>query len=172
MDGSQDIWNRSACHCREAFWEGRGRHGGLGRLTGIAGVVEDPNHREFLLIELKRPSLTVGRKELDQLEDYVTTILTQPDFINTATTSGAAPQSPSRVDVSPPIDDFLPQPGKDGNADPSVLRLGGRSTRTRAASDDVRDQILIGYSTHAYSTCIVCLHVVAGPSYLSSVFRH
>jgi hypothetical protein len=86
MDGSQDIWNRSACHCREAFWEGRGRHGGLGRLTGIAGVVEDPNHREFLLIELKRPSLTVGRKELDQLEDYVTTILTQPDFINTATT--------------------------------------------------------------------------------------
>jgi hypothetical protein len=39
-----------------------------------------------LLIELKRPSLTVGRKELDQLEDYVTTILGQPDFINTSTT--------------------------------------------------------------------------------------
>jgi hypothetical protein len=46
----------------------------------------DPNHREFLLIELKRPSLTIGRKELDQLEDYVTTILAQPDFINTSTT--------------------------------------------------------------------------------------
>jgi hypothetical protein len=46
----------------------------------------DPNHREFLLIELKRPSLAVGRKELDQLEDYVTTILAQPDFINTSTT--------------------------------------------------------------------------------------
>jgi Histidine kinase-, DNA gyrase B-, and HSP90-like ATPase len=46
----------------------------------------DPNHREFLLIELKRPSLVVGRKELDQLEDYVTTLLSQPDFINTPTT--------------------------------------------------------------------------------------
>jgi hypothetical protein len=40
----------------------------------------------FLLIELKRPSLTIGRKELDQLEDYVTTILAQPDFISTSTT--------------------------------------------------------------------------------------
>lgn len=45
----------------------------------------NPNHREFLLVELKRPSLTVGRKELDQLEDYVTAILKQPDFVNTST---------------------------------------------------------------------------------------
>jgi hypothetical protein len=43
-------------------------------------------HREFLLLELKRPSLTVGRKETDQLEDYVNTILAQPDFINTSNT--------------------------------------------------------------------------------------
>jgi hypothetical protein len=45
----------------------------------------DENHREFLLIELKRPSLAIGRKELDQLEDYVNSILAQPDFINTST---------------------------------------------------------------------------------------
>ena len=43
------------------------------------------NHREFLLIELKRPSITVGRKEVDQLEDYVNAILAQPDYINTST---------------------------------------------------------------------------------------
>jgi hypothetical protein len=35
--------------------------------------------------ELKRPSISVGRKELDQLEDYVNAILAQPDFINTST---------------------------------------------------------------------------------------
>ena len=46
----------------------------------------DLNHREFLLIELKRPSLSVGRKELDQLEDYVTAILGQPNFVNTSNT--------------------------------------------------------------------------------------
>jgi Isochorismatase family len=45
----------------------------------------DEKHREFLLIELKRPSLTIGRKELDQLEDYVNSILAQPDFVNTST---------------------------------------------------------------------------------------
>jgi uncharacterized small protein (DUF1192 family) len=36
-------------------------------------------------VELKRPSLVVGRKELDQLEDYLNAILAQPDFINTST---------------------------------------------------------------------------------------
>jgi hypothetical protein len=45
----------------------------------------DPHHREYLLVELKRPSISVGRKELDQLEDYVNAILAQPDFINTST---------------------------------------------------------------------------------------
>jgi hypothetical protein len=37
------------------------------------------------LVELKRPSITVGRKELDQLEDYVNAILAQPDFVQTST---------------------------------------------------------------------------------------
>jgi hypothetical protein len=41
--------------------------------------------REFLLVELKRPSLTVGTKETDQLERYVNTIRTQPDFAHTDT---------------------------------------------------------------------------------------
>jgi Histidine kinase-, DNA gyrase B-, and HSP90-like ATPase len=62
--------------------------GKIGRIDSFMGrrvPHGDPNHREFLLIELKRPSLTVGRKELDQLEDYVSVILAQPDFINTST---------------------------------------------------------------------------------------
>ena len=63
--------------------------GKVGRIDSFMGRLVphgDPNHREFLLVELKRPSLVVGRKELDQLEDYVTAILGQPDFINTSTT--------------------------------------------------------------------------------------
>ncbi len=63
--------------------------GKIGRIDSFMGRMVphgDPNHREFLLIELKRPSLVIGRKELDQLEDYVTTILGQPDFVNTSTT--------------------------------------------------------------------------------------
>jgi hypothetical protein len=31
------------------------------------------------------PSLTIARKELDQLEDYVNSILAQPDFVSTST---------------------------------------------------------------------------------------
>ena len=53
----------------------------MGRIVPHA----DEQHREFLLVELKRPSLTIGRKELDQLEDYVNALLSQPDFINTST---------------------------------------------------------------------------------------
>ena len=63
--------------------------GKIGRIDSFMGRLVphgEPSHREFLLIELKRPSLIVGRKELDQLEDYVTTILAQPDFVNTSTT--------------------------------------------------------------------------------------
>ena len=62
--------------------------GKIGRIDSFLGrrvPHGDPNHREFLLIELKRPSLIVGRKEMDQLEDYVSVILAQPDFINTST---------------------------------------------------------------------------------------
>ena len=65
------------------------------KLDGSAGRVDafmgrsvphaDHQHQEFLLVELKRPSINVGRKELDQLEDYVNAMLAQPDFINTST---------------------------------------------------------------------------------------
>jgi hypothetical protein len=62
--------------------------GKVGRVDSFMGRVlpsANPNHREYLLVELKRPSLEIGRKEVDQLEDYVNAILAQPDFINTST---------------------------------------------------------------------------------------
>lgn len=62
--------------------------GKIGRIDSFMGRVvphPDRRHREFILVELKRPSLVVGRKELDQLEDYVNAILAQPDFIGTST---------------------------------------------------------------------------------------
>ena len=68
--------------------KGRKPDGKIGRVDSFMGRVvphPDRDHREFLLVELKRPSLTVGRKELDQLEDYVTAILAQPDFVSVST---------------------------------------------------------------------------------------
>ena len=62
--------------------------GTIGRIDCFMGRVvphADRQHREFLLVQLKRPSLVVGRKELDQLEDYVNSILVERDFINTST---------------------------------------------------------------------------------------
>jgi hypothetical protein len=67
---------------------GRKPDGRIGRIDSFMGRVvphADRQHREFLLIELKRPSLIVGRKEIDQLEDYVTALVSQPDFVNTST---------------------------------------------------------------------------------------
>jgi hypothetical protein len=68
--------------------KGKKLDGTIGRIDSFMGRLVphgDENHREFLLIELKRPSLRIGRKELDQLEDYVNSILSQPDFISTST---------------------------------------------------------------------------------------
>lgn len=68
---------------------GRKPNGKIGRIDSFMGRVVprgDRKHHEYLLLELKRPSKVVGRKELDQLEDYVASILSQPDFLNTATT--------------------------------------------------------------------------------------
>lgn len=62
--------------------------GSIGRVDSFLGRIvphQNQMHREFLLIELKRPSLKIGRKETDQLENYVNAIRTQPDFINTST---------------------------------------------------------------------------------------
>ncbi|RUZ98693.1 ATP-binding protein [Mesorhizobium sp. M7A.F.Ca.US.001.02.1.1] len=63
--------------------------GKIGRIDAFLGrQIPHPQstHREFLLVELKRPSLKIGRKELDQVEDYVNAIREQPDFLNVSTT--------------------------------------------------------------------------------------
>jgi len=73
---------------REKGAKARKPDGKIGRIDSFMGRVvphPDRRHREFLLVELKRPSLVVSRKELDQLEDYVNAILAQPDFIGTST---------------------------------------------------------------------------------------
>jgi hypothetical protein len=62
--------------------------GGIGRVDCFLGrSVPHPEQdkREFLLVELKRPSLKIGRDEIDQLEDYVNAIKKQPDFAHTST---------------------------------------------------------------------------------------
>lgn len=65
------------------------------KLDGSSGRVDcflgrsvpnsDASKREFLLIELKRPMLKLGRKELDQVEDYVNAIREEADFTHTDT---------------------------------------------------------------------------------------
>lgn len=68
--------------------KGRKPDGKIGRIDSFMGRIvphADRQHHEFLLIELKRPSLALGRKELDQLEDYMSALLAQPDFLSTST---------------------------------------------------------------------------------------
>lgn len=63
-------------------------NGAIGRIDNFLGRIipqPDSNKREYLVIELKRPSIPVGRKELDQLEDYVSAIKSQPDYLHTNT---------------------------------------------------------------------------------------
>jgi hypothetical protein len=58
--------------------KGRKPDGKTGRIDSFMGRTvphADKHHHEFLLIGLKRPSLVLGRKELDQLEDYVNALL-------------------------------------------------------------------------------------------------
>jgi hypothetical protein len=68
--------------------KGRKPDGKIGRIDSFMGrIVPHANrqHHEFLLVELKRPSLVLGRKELNQLEDYVNALIVQPDFLTTST---------------------------------------------------------------------------------------
>jgi hypothetical protein len=62
-----------------------GRVGRADCFLGRSVPHPDQNQREFLVIELKRPALEIGRTELDQLEDYVNALKSQPDFTHTAT---------------------------------------------------------------------------------------
>jgi hypothetical protein len=64
------------------------KDGTVGRVDCFLGRSvphSDAGRREYLLIELKRPSLKLGRKELDQVEDYVNAIREEPEFLHTDT---------------------------------------------------------------------------------------
>lgn len=64
------------------------KDGSVGRVDCFLGRSvphSDESKREYLLIELKRPSLKLGRKELDQVEDYVNAIRDEPEFLHTDT---------------------------------------------------------------------------------------
>lgn len=62
--------------------------GKVGRVDAFLGRSvpnQKPSHREFFLVELKRPNLKLTRKELNQLEDYVNALRGQNDFRSTST---------------------------------------------------------------------------------------
>jgi hypothetical protein len=64
------------------------KDGSVGRVDCFLGRSvphSDEGKREYLLIELKRPSIKLGRKELDQVEDYVNAIRNEPEFLHTDT---------------------------------------------------------------------------------------
>jgi hypothetical protein len=62
--------------------------GKTGRADVFLGrVIPHPaqEHREYLLVELKRPKVDIGRDEFDQIEDYANTLINQPEYENTST---------------------------------------------------------------------------------------
>ncbi|MBY3597878.1 ATP-binding protein [Rhizobium bangladeshense] len=64
------------------------RGGKIARADAFLGrVIPHPvhEHREYLLIELKRPKTSVGRDEFDQIEDYASALISQPEYENTST---------------------------------------------------------------------------------------
>lgn len=74
----------TSCRVRKV----RKPNGKVGRVDCLLGrrvLNADIIKREYLIIELKRPSLTIGRKELDQIEDYARTLRNQADFAHTDT---------------------------------------------------------------------------------------
>ena len=62
-----------------------GASGRLDCFLGRSVPHPDQNRREFIVVELKRPSLKIGREQLNQLEDYVKSLKGQPDFAHTDT---------------------------------------------------------------------------------------
>ena len=62
-----------------------GKTGRIDCFLGRSVPNSDPKKREYFIVELKRPSLVVGRKELNQLHDYVNALKAQSDFANTDT---------------------------------------------------------------------------------------
>lgn len=70
---------------RQKITKPDGKRGRADQFLGRVVPGPDRGKREYLLIELKRPSLRIGRKELDQVEDYMNAIRQQPDFSHTDT---------------------------------------------------------------------------------------
>ena len=62
-----------------------GRAGRVDCFLGRSIPHPELERREYLVVELKRPSLKIGRKEIAQLEDYVVALKDQPEFVHTAT---------------------------------------------------------------------------------------
>lgn len=62
-----------------------GKTGRVDNFLGRRVPNPDPNKKEYILVELKRPSLDIGRKELDQVEDYLNAIRDLDDFKRTDT---------------------------------------------------------------------------------------
>jgi hypothetical protein len=89
--------------------------GTIGRVDSFMGrelPKGNRQHREYLLVELKRPSKIVARKELDQLEDYVNAIVGQPDYVNTTTTwNFFLVTTESAADVAPRLNQVNRPPG-------------------------------------------------------------
>lgn len=62
-----------------------GKQGRADQFLGRIVPGPEKNRHEYLLIELKRPGLTIGRKELNQVQDYLDALRKQPDFSHTDT---------------------------------------------------------------------------------------
>jgi Histidine kinase-, DNA gyrase B-, and HSP90-like ATPase len=69
----------------QAITKPDGKRGRVDQFLGRVVPGPDQGKREYLVIELKRPSLKIGRKELDQVEDYMNAMRKQPDFSHTDT---------------------------------------------------------------------------------------
>lgn len=55
-----------------------GRSGRADQFLGRIVPGPEQDRHEYLLVELERPGLVVGRKELDQVEDYLNAMRGQP----------------------------------------------------------------------------------------------
>ncbi len=62
-----------------------GKTGRLDVFMGRSVPHPDPKHREYLVLELKRPKLVISRKESDQIEDYANALVNLPEFKGTST---------------------------------------------------------------------------------------